>query len=198
MEILRLQGRVVRGVTTLDSARRGSSFCGAPVLGGDESLREFSSDQIELANGIGTVGQPARRIKAFEMGKAAGFTFATLAHPSAVIAADVELGEGSQIMAGAILQPGTTVGVNSIINTRASVDHDCRVGAHVHIAPGVTLCGEVVVGDASFVGAGATVVKGVRIGCDCIVGAGALLRATLPDGMVVAGVPACPLKRSNA
>lgn len=198
LEILRLHGRTVKGVTTLETARHGTLFCGVPVLGGDELLRDFSPEQIELVNAIGNVGRPAPRIKAFENGKALGFTFATLVHPSAIIAAGVELGEGAQIMAGAILQPGASIGMNAIINTRASIDHDSRIGPHSHIAPGATLCGEVVVGNASLVGAGATVLQGIRIGTECIVAAGALLRANLTNGMVVSGVPALPLRRDHA
>ena len=61
-------------------------------------------------------------------------------------------------MAGAVLQPGVLVGRNTVINTSASIAHDCRVGQHCHIAPGVTLSGGVEVGDNVLIGAGATVI----------------------------------------
>ena len=48
-----------------------------------------------------------------------------------------------------------SIGANSIVNTRASVDHDCRIGETVHIAPGVTLSGAVTIGDGTHIGTGA-------------------------------------------
>src|SRR5579884_1054221 len=189
-EILRLQGRHVTGVTSAEKNAKETKFCGVPVLGGDEALKNFNPNDIELVNGVGAIANPDLRREIFERGKADRFTFATLSHPSAVIAADVEIAEGAQIMAGVVIQPGVRVGMNSIINTRAGVDHDCQIGAHAHIAPGATLCGSVGVGDLSLVGAGATVLQGVRIGMRCIVGASALLREDAPDGTVFAGVPA--------
>lgn len=187
-EILRLQGRRVMGVTSAESGPK--SFCGVPVLGGDEVLQDFNSQQVELVNGVGAIGNPDLRREVFERGKARGFTFATLLHPAAVIAADAEIGEGAQIMAGAVIQPGVRIGMNSIINTRAGVDHDCQIGAHAHIAPGATLCGNVIVGEMSLVGAGATVLQGVKIGQRCIIGGGALLREDAAEESLYAGVPA--------
>jgi sugar O-acyltransferase (sialic acid O-acetyltransferase NeuD family) len=187
-EILRLQGRRVLGVTSAESGSK--SFCGVPVLGGDEALENINANEVELVNGVGAIGNPDLRKEIFERSKAAGFTFTTSIHPSAVIASDVEIGEGAQIMAGAVIQPSARIGMNSIINTRAGIDHDCQVGTHAHIAPGATLCGNVTVGDLSLVGAGATVLQGVKIGQRCIIGAGAMLRVDAADGTVLAGVPA--------
>jgi acetyltransferase-like isoleucine patch superfamily enzyme len=82
------------------------------------------------------------------------------------------------------------VGHNSIINTRASVDHDCVIGAHVHLAPGVTLSGGVTVGEGTHIGTGAVVIQGMTIGPRAIVGAGAVVVADVPAGAVVLGVPA--------
>ena len=97
-------------------------------------------------------------------------------HPSAVMAPDAfREGSAVQIMAGAVIQPGARIGPNTIINTRASVDHDCTVGAHSHIAPGATLCGGVTLGEGCFVGAGATIVQGVRIEAGTFVPAGTLV-----------------------
>ncbi|MBF0124383.1 MAG: acetyltransferase [Magnetococcales bacterium] len=162
----------------------------AEVLGGDEQLARFSPQQVWLVNGIGSVGMAAPRRQMFEQGKRLGYRFLSVIHPTAVVAAQVQLGEGVQIMAGAILQPGCGVGDNSIINTRASIDHDCQIGAHSHIAPGVVLCGGVSVGHESHIGAGAVVVQGLRIGMRSIVGAGAAVLHHVADSHRVIGVPA--------
>ncbi len=93
-------------------------------------------------------------------------------------------------MAGAVVNIGTRVKENSIINTNASVDHDCLIGAHVHIAPGVTLSGGVTVGEGSHIGTGASVMQGIEIGANVIVGAGAVVIDNIETGKTVCGVPA--------
>ena len=77
--------------------------------------------------------------------RAKGYDFPALVHPSAWIAPGVILGDGVQVMAGVVIQPGCAIGENSIVNTRAGVDHDCSIGCDVHVAPGATLCGAVTV-----------------------------------------------------
>ena len=79
-----------------------------------------------------------------------------------------------QIMAGAIIQPGCTIGNNVLINTRVSVDHDCIIGDHVHIAPGAILCGGVTVGEGAFIGAGAIIPEGRNVPAGAFVKAGSV------------------------
>lgn len=50
--------------------------------------------------------------------------------------------------------------------------------------------GKIEVGEYSFVGARSTILPGVTIGSHCVVGAGSLVNKDVPDGTVVAGVPA--------
>jgi acetyltransferase-like isoleucine patch superfamily enzyme len=63
-----------------------------------------------------------------------------------------------------------------VVNSAASVDHDCWIGAHAFIAPGAVLCGGVHVGAGALIGAGAVIVPGVSIGEDAVIGAGAIIR----------------------
>jgi len=98
-----------------------------------------------------------------------------------------------------VVQPAVRVGENTILNTRCSVDHDCVIGAHSHIAPGAILCGSVRVGSGTHVGAGAVVIEGLRIGDAVVIGAGAVVIADVPDGATVVGVPArSPASASEA
>jgi sugar O-acyltransferase (sialic acid O-acetyltransferase NeuD family) len=187
-------GTQVLGLTDADAARHGSLVLGLPVVGNDEAVLKHPAADILLVNGIGGVRGEALRREVFERFLRSGYGFATVVHPSAVLARAVGLGEGAQVMAGVIVQAGATIGRNAIINTRASVDHDCIVGDHVHIAPGVTLSGAVTVGDGAHVGTGASVIHSIRIGAGSVVAAGAVVIRDVPDGARVAGIPAKEMK----
>jgi sugar O-acyltransferase (sialic acid O-acetyltransferase NeuD family) len=118
-------------------------------------------------------------------------------HERAWIARTAAVGRGCQVLAMAAVSEYTRVGDASIINTNASVDHDCVLGTGVHIMPGATVAGEVEIGDFGTIGTNATVLPRVRIGQEAIVGAGAVVTRDVPDGKVVVGCPARELKRAR-
>ena len=108
----------------------------------------------ELPNSaIVAIGDNASRKKESERCYAA-FVYSMAIHPTAVIADDTDIGEGTVICAGAIIQPNVKIGKHCIINTGATVDHDCVIGDYAHIAPGAHLCGHVEVGEGALVGVG--------------------------------------------
>ncbi|WP_407542130.1 acetyltransferase (plasmid) [Deinococcus radiomollis] len=113
-----------------------------------------------------------------------------LIHPTAWVAPDVMVGPGSIIMAGAVVQPGTRIGSHVIINTLASVDHDCVLEDYVHVAPGCHLAGNVHLKEGVFAGIGAVVIPGLQVGAWSVVGAGAAVTHTLPPRVTAIGVPA--------
>lgn len=190
VEALLANAAVIAGVVDADPALRGTTVLGVPVLGGDELVGEFPPSEVLLVNAIGSVALPAKRRELFGKFKALGYRFAQVVHPSAVVASDVELGEGAQVMAGTVIQPGSRIGSNVIVNTRASVDHDCILGDDSHIAPGVTISGGVRIGNGVHVGTGATIIQGISIDNDCFVAAGAVVVDNLSAGSKVRGVPA--------
>lgn len=190
IEALLKSGNLIAGIVDPDPKLADVEILGVHVLGGDNVVNEFSPFEIQLVNGLGSVGLPVKRQQLFERFKGMGYKFATVVHPSAVVALDVVLGEGVQVMAGVVIQSGCCIGFNSIVNTRASVDHDCIIGDHVHIAPGVTFSGCVNFGIGSHIGTGATVIQGISIGRSCLVAAGAVVTKNITDGVMVRGVPA--------
>lgn len=195
LDVLERCGVAVVGVTDTNTGKHGKCLAGIRVLGGDEALERHPPALTTLVNGLGSTDSMLLRQQVYERLKAAGYRFLTVTHPSAIIASDVDLGEGVQVMAGAIIQPGTEIGANSILNTGARVDHDCRIGAHVHLSPGVTLSGAVSVGDGTHIGTAATVVQGLSIGRGCLVAAGAVVTRSVADGERVAGVPAKRIRK---
>lgn len=176
MDALLLSGFKIQGF--IDLVPKEISLHGKTIayLGTDEEFLERPRKKdTSFVNGVGSVGDPTRRREIFNRFKEAGYSFLTVIHPSAVIAKDVKFGEGVEIMAGAVVQTGSLLGSNIIINTLASVDHDCVIEDHVHIAPGAVLSGNVRVGESAHIGTGACVVQGVRIPEGMLVKAGSTI-----------------------
>lgn len=122
--------------------------------------------------------------------------FETAIHPSAVVSPHSSIGEGSVVMQGAIIQSGSLIGKHVIINTQASIDHDCKIADFVHIAPGSILSGNVEVGECSWIGVGVCIKNGMTIGKNCIIGAGSVVVKDIPDNVVAFGNP-CKVMRTN-
>lgn len=165
----------------------GGQWRGISILGGDAALDALEPGSIELVNGLGQLVGGTGRQKVFQRLRARGFRFPVLVHPLAWVDSTARLEEGVQIMAGAIIQADVVIGANSIINTRAGIDHDCRLGEDVHVAPGATLCGGVQVEKGAFIGSGATVIQGLTVGTEAVVGAGATLTRNLEARQVLFG-----------
>lgn len=116
-------------------------------------------------------------------------SFPVISHPSAEISINTKLGAGTFIAAHSTIGTHSEIGNQVIINTNASVDHDCIVGNFSFVGPNAALGGSVRIGDNSFIGIGASVLPGVRIGNNVTVGAGSVVIRDVKDGDVVVGVP---------
>ena len=157
---------------------------GFPVLG---ALSQLTAAEVVVVLGI---GDNAARRRAFDAARQAGFMVSAVVHPSAVVGRECTLGAGAVLLARVTVNSGTRVDENVILNTACIVDHDCRIGAHAHVAPGATLAGNVTVGEESFIGAGVVAIPGVTVGERSLVGAGAVIVRDLPPGCRARGVPA--------
>jgi len=160
-------------------------FLGYRVYGDDEL------EAIERRIGIVAIGDNWIRARVFENITTLfpDFRFVSAVHPSAQIGKAVSIGEGTVVMAGAVINSGTRIGQHCIVNTKASVDHDCCLMDFSSIAPGVTLGGNVRVGAYSAVSLGAAVLPGVSIGEHSVIGAGAVVIRDIPGKVVSFGVP---------
>ena len=120
--------------------------------------------------------------------------FIILKHPSAIIGNDVQIGIGTVIMAGVIIQPGTKIGKHCIINTGAYIDHDVVIQDFVHIAPRCSIAGGVEIGEGTFLGIGTIVINNIKIGSWSIIGAGSVVVKELISNITAVGNPAHIIK----
>lgn len=167
---------------------------GIPYLGEDNSVLQYNHQDVELINAIGSSSNTILRKKLFDFFKGNNYIFSSVIHPNVTMASSVKLGEGIQIMAGAVIQPFVEIADNTIINTTSSIDHDCHIGNHCHIAPGVNVSGSVTVGDLTHIGTGATIIQDIRIGSNVLIGAGSVVLRDIKNDQTVYGVPAKEVK----
>lgn len=168
----------ILGFTDIKAVRN----LGVPYLGDDRIIKKFSKKDILLVNGIGSVKLPLQRREIYERFKKQGYRFLEVIHPHAYVSSKAKISQGVQIMAGVVINTGAVIGEDAIINTSSSVDHDCRIGKHSHIAPGVTLCGAVRIGECCLVGTGAKIIQGISIGSRVLVPAGEIIRTNKLSG----------------
>jgi len=186
VDIFERMKRVRLAFVVDDAEARPRQLGGYPVIGGRDALL---ASRRKVSAGIVGIGNNETRARVAAWLAQQGFRAASAIHPAAVIARDVEIGDGTAIMAGVAINSDTRIGAHTIINTGASVDHDCTVGDFVHIAPGCHLCGGVRVGAGTLLGVGTAVTPGVSIGANAVIGAGSTVIHDIPDGARVAGSP---------
>lgn len=189
LDILLDQNINVIGLTDKNISK-GTLIYGVSVIGDDSEILKYKSNEIELVNGIGSIGNTSLRQKVFVSLKEKGYVFKTVIHSSVIISKRAKIGEGVQLLAGSIINTEAEIGDNTIINTKSSIDHGCVIGKHCHIAPGCTFSGCVNVGDGSHVGTGTSIIQGINIGENVLIGAGSIVIHDVSDNEKAFGVPA--------
>ena len=183
-EALGLSGRVVLGFVTPD-LEVGTELCSSTVLGDDSIIFNYSVNEVDLVNGVGALPGKNIRWKLASSISEKGYRFTVVIHPDAVVASDVVLKEGSQVMAGVVIQPGTIIGKNTIINTGSIIDNDCIIAENCHVETGVVCSGDVNIGRNVHIGTGACIIQGINIGEGSIIAAGSTIYKDVPADMWV-------------
>ena len=199
-ECLALEGTEVVALFDNDTAIS-SPFQGIPLFHGEAGFERWwlGQERPERAD-LGVVvaiggSRGADRCTIQRVLASRGLTPLLVVHPTAFVAKSARLGRGAQILAQSAVCVDVAMGEGCIVNTAASVDHECILGDGVHICPGARLAGCVVVEDFATVGTGAIILPRRRIGAGAHVGAGAVVTKDVPPGAVVVGNPARPLRK---
>lgn len=159
----------------------------AKVIGKVDECLEIakSNPNIEFAIGIGN-----NDLRKIISEKYKELHYYTAIHPSAQIALDVDIEEGTVIMANSCINTSSKVGKHVIINTGVVVEHDNIIENYVHISPNATLCGTVKIGELTHIGAGAVIKNNISITNHCTIGAGAVVVKDISEKGTFVGVPA--------
>lgn len=176
----------------LDDDKTKKECLGYQVIGSSKDIDKYIDD----SDFVVAIGNSEIRSKLLKKLLDKNVSVATLIHPNAYVGANVQIGKGTVVMAGSVIQPDTIIGKGCIINTCASVDHECKLADYVHIAVGSRLSGNVTIGTYSWIGVGAIVSNNIDICENCIVGAGAVVVKDITESGIYVGSPAKIIKRN--
>ena len=185
IDIIKNENKEIYGIFDDDEKKHGSSILGVKVIGNIKDLFDLKGEFLFI---IG-IGDNHSRKKITDLLIKKGIKFTRAIHPSSIIAEDVEVGEGTVIMANTVINPGTRIGKHCIINTSVSIDHDNEIEDYVHFSPNSTTGGTVKVGRNTWVGLGTKIINNISIGQDVIIGAGSVIIDDIKSGVLVVGVP---------
>ncbi|MDB3979055.1 acetyltransferase [Pseudomonadales bacterium] len=179
LEMLNMQNFNVLGYVSPLPADNKELFESLEWFKNDNDIFQFDKSKTKLLNGVGSMPWNSRRSDLYRRYRGLGYEFLTLISTESSVSIYASLEEGVQIMRGAIIQTGVSVGCNSIVNTGAIIDHNSRIGRDNHVAPGVTISGEVTSKENVHFGTGSSVIQSISIGENVVVGAGASITKDL-------------------
>jgi sugar O-acyltransferase (sialic acid O-acetyltransferase NeuD family) len=158
-------------------ARIGERMFGHQIIGTDDDVRQLVTRGMKFLITVGQIATPDCRVTLYDKIQAANGQLVSIVSPLAYVSSRAELGPGTIVMHGAIVNCGAKIGANVIINSKALIEHDAEVGDHCHISTAAIVNGGAAVGSRTFIGSNAVLHQGVRVPAGHVVAAGATYRA---------------------
>lgn len=174
-------------VAFLDDGKIGQTVIGREVKGGFDKAVVLT-DEFEEA--FVALGDNKLRLEWIRKLIEMGYVIPVIIHPKAMVSRTAVINEGTCVFANAVINADASIGTGCIINTSAVIEHDCVIGDGTHVSCNVSLGGTVRVGNKCLIGIGSTIINNIRIGDEVTVGAGAVVISDVLNNQKVVGVPA--------
>lgn len=184
VDILKQQSATILGLVSPEQVIERQVFASIKHYISDNDILAFDEKKVLLVNGIGSLPKSNLRTRIYQKFTDLGYQFTSVIADSAIISPFAQLASDVQVLPGAIINSGTFIGKNTIVNTGAIVEHDCQIGSHNHLAPRATLSGQVASKNNVHFGTGSSIVQNVFIGENVIIGAGATITKNVADNMI--------------
>ena len=154
------------------------------ILGNDSNLKKIFKKYKYAIIGFGQIKSSKLREKCFKNLKKIGYKLPSIISKNCYFSKNSNIGEGSIVMHGVVVNAFSSIGVNCILNTNSTIEHDVVIGNNCHIAGGAVVNGGVRIGNGTFVGSGAVIKQGIKIGNNCIVRANTFINKNLKNNEI--------------
>lgn len=194
LSYLQESGVDIVGFLDDDPTVAGCSYGGVPVLGPISIL-----PSLKQTHGVEAVycplGNNSLRVRFLRQAKELGYAVPNYIHPSVILSPNVTIGEGVYILLGSQVMPHTEIADFVMVSMNVSIAHHNILKSGTFLSTGCNFGASIVAEENTYCGIGSTIMTGLhRLGRDCLIGAGAVVIKDVPDGAVMAGVPAKIIK----
>jgi len=160
-----------------------------PILGGSELWSSYRGKARLLAVPGNPRSYRDRKELIARFGLDSGNSV-TIVDPSVHKAGSARIGFNTMVMAGCFLSASVVVGNHCVVLPNTVISHEAHLSDYALVGSNVSISGSVRIGEGAYIGSGARLREGVRVGAKALVGMGAVVARDVPEGAVVAGVPA--------
>lgn len=165
------------------------AYRGYKYLGSDDVLQEYYDKGVRFAFiTVGYMGRDRLRDSLYKKLKEIGFQLPVIVDPTAVLAEDAAIGEGTFIGKNCIINSAVNIGKMCIINTGAVIEHENQIDDFTHVAVCAVLCGKVLIAAHCFIGANTTLIQNIKVGEGSVIGAGSIILRDILPGEIVYGI----------
>ena len=150
----------------------GEDMLGYPVLGSDQDLPSLRQQCNHALLAIGQIGLSTQRKRLAAELERLEFALPVVISGRAHVSRHAQLGSGTSVGHGVIVNAGASVGDYCILNSNALIEHDAVIGHYCHICTGALVNGGTRIGIDSFIGSGAVLREGLNLPPQTVISAG--------------------------
>lgn len=148
----------------LDNKKKiGSSYMGIKIIGKDKDLLKLKKITKYAFITIGQISTNNVRKKIYLKLIKLGFNIPKIISPYSYISKNAEVGKGSIVHHGVIINALANIGNNCIINSKALIEHGVKVGDHTHVSTGCIINGDTTIESECFLGSRSVIRHSTRI-----------------------------------
>ena len=173
-----------------DSEEIGALIEGYPVVGSVSEAGRFNSPDVFFLYALTTAKKAKERANILVSLDLPREKFATVIHPTAVVAHSAQLGRGVVLMPHTDVGPGAVMGDHAQLYAHGFVGHHARVGDFCFIANNASIGGFTTIGLGAHIGSNSSILERVVIGEWALVGLGAVVLKDVPAYAKAVGNPA--------
>jgi sugar O-acyltransferase (sialic acid O-acetyltransferase NeuD family) len=172
---------------------QGQSMQGLPILGTIEWLNSVTEEYWIIC----AISNPGIKRKIVRRLNNPLLHYATLLHPTAVIASSAKIGIDVIVHAFCFVSVNTKIGNHVQLNPQCGIGHEANIGDFSSLYWNVNVSGSVNIGTDCIIGTKATILQNLGIGDGTIIGSATNVISHLPSNCTAVGNPAKVIKSRN-
>ena len=177
-------GGHVAAFTVNEQYIQGETFYNKPLIPFETIETLYSPSEYIFYAALGATRMNDLRLEIMQKATLKGYSLESVISLKAQVQEAFIPPRHCRIGDGAIIQPFTQIGDNTVIAGNAFIGHDTIVGNNSFIAAGTVIGGNVKIGNNCFIGTGAVVRSKIVLGDRTVVGAGVTLLESSEAGSV--------------